>query len=420
MLQSQIFTKTRKEAPADEESRNAKLLIRAGFIHKEMAGVYSYLPLGLRVLKKIENIIREEMNAIGGQEVLLTTLQDPEIWRKSGRWVEEEVDVSQGLPWFKTNLSKGGELGIANTHEEALTNVLKDHLFSYKDLPIYIYQIQNKFRNELRAKSGMLRGREFLMKDLYSFSKDENEFEKFYEICAESYMKIFERVGLGQDTVRTFASGGAFSRFSDEFQVLSDVGEDTIYVDEKKKMAVNKEILNDEVLKELSLEKDELKEEKSIEVGNIFKLGTKYAESIGLKYKDEGGKEVYPFMGSYGIGLGRLMGTVVEKHSDEKGIKWTLGTAPFRVHILPIGDKKIHDEAKKIYDSLKKDNTEVLLDDRDVGPGEKLTNADLIGIPYRVVVSDKTMAKNKVEIKRRWEEEVSLIDQSEISKMVKE
>src|SRR3989344_5178171 len=230
MLQSQLFTKTRREAPKDDVAKNAQLLIRAGFLHKEIAGVYSYLPLGLRVLKNLEKIIREEMNAIGGQEILMTTLQDPALWKKTDRWVDEEVNPQTGLPWFKTALTGGGELGIANTHEEALTNILTKYVSSHRDLPIYAYQFQNKFRNELRAKGGIMRCREFLMKDLYSFNTDEASFRAFYEKCAEAYMKIFARAGIGEKTYRTFASGGAFSKFSDEFQTVCEAGEDTIYI----------------------------------------------------------------------------------------------------------------------------------------------------------------------------------------------
>ena len=265
-----------------------------------MAGVYSYLPLGLRVLNKITHIILEEMNAIGGQELLLSTLQDPEIWKKSGRWAEEGEDSQGGLPWFKTKLTNGGQLGVANTHEEALTNILQKHISSYKDLPVFAYQFQNKFRNELRAKSGVMRTREFIMKDLYSFSKTEEEFQAFYEECAEAYLRIFDRLGIGEKTYRTFASGGSFSKFSDEFQTLSEAGEDTIYVDQQKRVAINNEIYSDKTLSDVGLAKDNLKKEKSIEVGNIFSLGTKYSEALRLKYRDEQGEEKLVVMGSYG------------------------------------------------------------------------------------------------------------------------
>lgn len=404
MKQSQLFTKTRKEIPKDEASKNAQLLIRAGYISKEMAGVYDYLPLGLRVLKKIENIIREEMDAVGGQEILMTTLQNPAVWKASGRWDDKVVDN-----WFKSAFAAGGEVGLASTHEEPLSNILRQHVTSYKDLPVYTYQFQTKFRNELRAKSGLMRGREFLMKDLYSFNRTEEEFRKFYESVAKAYLNIFDQVGLGDITYRTFASGGSFSKFSDEFQTLSDSGEDTIYIDEKKNVAVNKEVYTDEVLAELGFDKGKLKKAKAIEVGNIFPLGTRFAESAGLAYKDENGKQQHPVMGSYGIGLGRLMGTIAEVHHDDQGITWPVSVAPFAVHLISI---KSNSKAEKIYQELTKKGVEVLYDDRDASPGEKLAGSDLIGIPYRLVVSEKT--KNKIEFKQRNsdKEEILSLDQA--------
>jgi len=400
MLFSQLFTKTRKEAPKDEVSKNAQLLIRAGFIHKEMAGVYSYLPLGLRVLKKIEHIIREEMNAIGGQEVLLTTLQDPEIWKKSGRWDDTVVDN-----WFKSELKNGQEIGIANTHEEPLAHLLTQYASSYKDFPMYVYQFQAKFRNELRAKSGIMRAREFLMKDMYSFSVSEDEFKMFYEKCAEAYLKIFKRVGIGEYTIRTVAAGGSFTTGeTDEFQTFSSAGEDVIYVDEHKKLAVNKEVYTDDILQKYGLDKNNLVEKKSIEVGNIFPLGTKYSEAMGLFYKDENGKEQPVIMGSYGIGLGRLMGTVVEVLSDEKGIVWPHEIAPFQFHLIEIPSENtaVQKKAEALYADLESRGFEVLYDDRDVSAGVKFADAELIGIPYSLVVSEKLLKKNALaEIKER-------------------
>ncbi|HJO89696.1 MAG: His/Gly/Thr/Pro-type tRNA ligase C-terminal domain-containing protein [Candidatus Pacebacteria bacterium] len=406
MLQSTLFSKTRKEAPSDEVSKNAQLLVRGGFIHKEIAGVYTYLPLGLRVLNKIENIIREEMNVIGGQEVFMTTLQDPEIWKKSDRWDDEKIDN-----WFKTKLKNENELGIANTHEEPLAKLLTDHVNSYKDLPLYVYQIQTKFRNELRAKSGLMRGREFLMKDLYSFSRTEEEHKEFYEKAAETYKKIFNRVGLGDKTYRTFASGGSFSKFSDEFQTLSRAGEDTIYIDEKKGVAVNKEVFTDDVLAELGLEKAKLVEKKAIEVGNIFPLGTKYSEAQGLLFRGEDGKDKPVVMGSYGIGLGRVMGTVAEVLSDDKGLIWPLSIAPFKVHLIGLSD------ASDLYNKLKEAGVEVLYDDRDLQAGQKFADADLIGVPYRVVVSERNAGSGKFEFTNRATGETKEITEDELLKM---
>ncbi|MDO8424118.1 MAG: aminoacyl--tRNA ligase-related protein [bacterium] len=399
MRQSQLFAKTRREAPKDEVSKNAILLTRAGFIHKEMAGVYSYLPLGLRVLKKIENIIREEMNAIGGQELLMTTLQDPEIWKKTGRWDDKVVDN-----WFKTKLANGNDIGIANTHEEPMVAMLVEFVSSYKDLPFYTYQFQTKFRNELRAKSGIMRVREFLMKDMYSFSRTEDEFKEFYEKCANAYMKIFFRVGLGDMTYRTVAAGGSFTtNLTDEFQTLSEAGEDIIYItDEKKKRAINKEV--------------EDKGEggrKSIEVGNIFPYGSKYTDAFGLYFKDEKGDKKSIFMGAYGIGLGRLMGTVVEVLSDEKGMVWPEEIAPFSVHLLLLseGAKSLADET---YEALTSQGIEVLYDDRDARAGEKFADADLIGIPVRVVIGDKSLESKTLEVKGRTSDETRQLSLSQL------
>src|SRR3989338_4516130 len=325
MRQSQLFTRTRKSAPKDEVAKNAQLLIRGGFIHKEMAGVYSYLPLGLRVQNNIMRVIREEMNAIGGQEIVLSALQSPAVWKASDRWRDDAIDV-----WFKTALKGGGELGLATTHEEPLTALMAEYISSYKDLPRYVYQFQTKFRNELRVKSGIMRCREFIMKDMYSFSRNETEFKEFYEKCAGAYKEIFDRVGIGEKTFRTFSSGGTFSRFSDEFQTICNAGEDTIYVNKEKGIAVNKEVYTDEVLAELGIKKEELAEAKAIEVGNIFPLGTRFSDALGLKFKDDKGVATPVVMGSYGIGPGRLMGTIVEVLSDEKGIIWPKEIAPYQ------------------------------------------------------------------------------------------
>ncbi|MBI4101487.1 MAG: prolyl-tRNA synthetase [Candidatus Nealsonbacteria bacterium] len=413
MRQSDLFTKTIKEAPKEEQSQNAKLLIRGGFVHKEMAGVYVFLPLGLRVLNKIIEIIREEMNALGGQELFLSSLQDPEVWKKSGRWDDKVVDI-----WFKTKLKNDTEIGLANTHEEALTFLMREFISSYRDLPRYVYQFQTKFRNELRAKSGIIRVREFIMKDLYSFSRNEKEFREFYEKCAAAYMEIFTRAGIGDCTYRTFASGGSFSKFSDEFQTVSASGEDTIYVDREKKIAINKEIYNEEVLKELGIKKDDLAEEKAIEVGNIFPLGNKYSQALGLNYKDEDGSVKPVIMGSYGIGPGRLMGTIVEIFNDERGIVWPESVAPFRVHLISLRGGE--EAAEKLYHNFQKENVEVLYDDRrDKSAGEKFADADLIGIPRRMVVSEKTLAQNSVEVKKRSESEEKLVKISDVNKYLR-
>lgn len=406
MRQTHLFTKTKKEAPADEVAKNAEFLIRGGFINKEMAGVYSYLPLGLRVFKKIENIIREEMNAIGGQEVVLTALQERETWEPTDQWSDDKVDV-----WFKTKLKNDTELGLAVTHEAAITKMLKNFIQSYRDLPKALYQFQTKFRNETRAKSGIMRTREFVMKDLYSFSKDEAEHNEFYEKSKVAYKNVFKRAGIGHLTYLTFASGGMFSKFSHEFQTITGAGEDTIYVDETKGIAINQEVYNDEVIASLGLSKENLVEQRAVEVGNIFTLGTRFSDALELKYQTEEGESKSVFMGSYGIGPGRLMGTIVEVLSDDKGIIWPESVAPFKVHLLSLGeDESIKVEADKIYELLKEKNIEVLFDDRTgVSAGEKFADSDLIGIPYRVVVSTRSLKEGGYELKKRTEEKGKVV-----------
>ncbi|OHA63557.1 MAG: prolyl-tRNA synthetase [Candidatus Wildermuthbacteria bacterium RIFCSPHIGHO2_01_FULL_48_25] len=409
MRLSQLFTKTRKEVPGDEESVNAQLLIRAGFVHKELAGAYSFLPLGLRVLNNIIGIIREEMNAIGGQEVFLSSLQNPELWKKSKRWDDKVVDI-----WFKTTLKSGGEVGLANTHEEPLTELMKNHVSSYKDLPVFPYQFQTKFRNELRAKGGLLRTREFVMKDLYSFSRSQEEHNEFYEKAKQAYFNVFERVGLKKHTVLTFASGGSFSKYSHEFQTLCSAGEDIIFLCKKCNVAVNREIVK-EVNACPECKNTELQEEKAIEVGNIFSLGTRFSEALKLEFTDEKGAKQPVIMGSYGIGPARVMGTIIEVFHDEKGVVWPETISPFALHMVSLeGGEK---DAEKLYEEFSKKNVEVLYDDRkEASPGEKLADADLMGIPLRVVASKKTTEQKKVELKKRSEETATLISFGELEK----
>jgi len=411
MRQSQLFTKTRKEDPKDEVAANAKLLIRAGYINKELAGVYSYLPLGLRVLEKIKNIIREEMEALGAVELELTALQNPELYEKTNRWSDETVDN-----WFKTQLKTGTELGLGFTHEEMIAELMKNHISSYKDLPVYAYQIQTKFRNEARAKSGLVRGREFPMKDLYSFHDSEGSLADFYDQAKGAYERIFDRVGLGGRTYITFASGGSFSKFSHEFQTVSEAGEDTVFVCEDKNCAINKEVLDEETLSELGIKKSELKERKAIEVGNMFKLGTKFSEPLGLFFTDENGNKRPVVMGSYGIGPARVMGTVAEVLSDEKGLVWPKTIAPFLAHLVWIpGEGELAAEAAdRLYDELTKAGVEVFYDDRVASAGEKFADADLLGVPYRVVVSDKTLKEKKFEVKERATGDVKMLDINEL------
>jgi prolyl-tRNA synthetase len=423
MKQSELFTKTQKESPKDEVSKNAQLLIKAGFVNKEMAGVYSFLPLGLRVLRKIENIIREEMNKAGGKEILMTVLQEKEIWEKTGRWSDEVVDN-----WFKTKLKSGSELGLGFTHEEAITKIMKNFVSSYKDLPFYAYQIQTKFRNEQRAKSGLMRCREFLMKDLYSFSKDKEEHEEFYEKMKDIYMKVFSELGMGEKTYLTISSGGSFSKYSYEFQTVSEAGEDEIYIiDEQKKIAINKDDFSEDVLKDfnLNLDKDKLKKVKSIEVGDIYSLGYKFSEAFELKYKNKEGKEDLVYMGSYGMSPTRIMGAVVELNSDENGIIWPENIAPFSVHLITLSardeeaDKNIKKTTEKIYDDFQKKGIEVFFDDREKASfGEKLKDADLIGIPVRILVTQKTLEQDSAEVKKRSEKESKMVKVGDIESIV--
>lgn len=403
-----LFTKTSKTAPADEVAKNAQLLIRAGFIHKEMAGVYAYLPLGLRVLEKIKAIVREEMNAVDGQEVAMTTLQPRDIWEKTDRWDDAKVDN-----WFKTKLANGTELGVGLTHEEPIVDAVSDFLRSYKDMPFLVYQIQNKFRNELRAKSGLLRGREFLMKDMYSFSPTQAVHELTYERVVEAYHRVYARLGLGDITYRTYADGGIFTpRFSDEFQTLSDVGEDRIFVDEAKKIAINEEIMTDENLEKLGLTRDNLVERRGVEVGNTFHLESKYTDALGVYFADDSGAQQSIIMGCYGIGVSRLMGVIAEHFSDDKGLVWPVNIAPFAVYLVSIGEQGTA-EADRLYEELTEAGVEVLYDDRDERPGAKFADAELMGIPYRLTVSDRLVEQNKLELTERRTGETQLLTVTE-------
>ncbi len=411
MRQSHLFTKTRKEAPSDETSKNAQLLIKGGFIHKEMAGIYGLLPLGVRVVTNIANIIREEMNHCGGIEMQSTALQRKEVWEKT-RWSDDVVDN-----WFKTKLKNDTELGLAFTHEESMTVMMKNFIHSYKDLPAYPYDIRTVFRNEMRAKSGIIRGREFFWKALYSFSKDKVEHDAFYERISEAYKNVFRRVGLGDSTYFTFASGGTFSKYSHEFQTICEAGEDIIYVSKEKNIAVNKEVYNDEVLADLGLSKEELVEEKAVEVGNIFSLGHKFSEPLELTYMDSDGNPQVVYMGSYGIGISRLMGVITEMFADEKGIVWPESIAPYKVHLIQLGS--VADKARELYVKLQDKGYEVLYDERDVSAGTKFADADLIGIPYRIVISDKSLEKGGFEFKKRNETEAKIITEEELIDLLK-
>lgn len=414
MKRSQFYLKTYSEAPKDEVSVNAKLLVRGGFVDKVSAGVYTILPLGWRVLEKIENIIREEMILAGGNELFMPSMHPKENWQKTGRW------KSMGDLY---KLKEGDkDFALGPTHEEIISPLVRKYVNSYRDLPLYLFQFQNKFRKELRAKSGVLRGREFIMKDFYSFHADEKDLDKYYEKFKKVYTKVFKRLGIGEKTFLTYASGGSFSKYSHEFQTLTEAGEDIIYVCNKCSLAVNKEIINDLKKKCPECGSKSLKAEKSVEVGNIFKLSTKYSTPFDLSFVDKKGEKQTVLMGCYGIGLQRAMGTIVEVHHDAKGIIWPANVAPFQVVLIGIESRSCRDVAcyvsktcEKIYKQLSDKGIEVLYDDRDVSAGEKFADADLIGIPTRIVVSEKTLQKKSVEVKKRNKDSASLVKTNKLA-----
>lgn len=393
MRQSQLFSKTRREAPQDEVSKNAQLLVRAGFVKKAVAGAYEWLPLGLRVLENAARIVREEMTAAGGQELRLTALQDPELWKQTNRWDDAIVDN-----WFKTALKNGGELGLGFSHEEPLVAMLREHVSSYRDLPFSVFQIQTKFRNELRAKSGVLRGREFLMKDAYSFASTPEQHAAMYERYADAYRRVFARAGVV--AYRTKASGGVFSGdLSEEFQVECAAGEDTVLVSADGKFAINEEVATEENLAKFGVSRDGLSPKTCVEVGNIFHLGTKYSEPLNLVVADETGARVPVTMGCYGIGVSRLVGAVVEALGTDAGMVWPDELAPFKVHLVALGiDEAVVDAADSLYEDLRARGVEALYDDRDRRAGEKLGDADLIGCPLRVIVGARGLERGVAEI----------------------
>ncbi len=402
MKQSELFVKTLRDAPKDEESVNAKLLIRAGFINKTMAGSYSFLPLGLRVLRKIEQVVREEMNAVGGQEILMSMLHPKALWETTGGW--NSIDVL-----FKVPSRTEKEYALGQSEEEVVTPLVLKYATTYKDLPLAVYQIHWKFRDELRAKSGILRGREFLMKDMYSFHETQEDFDKFYAKTKKSYLKIYKRLGL--ITKVTEASGGSFSKkISYEFMVLTDAGEDEIFYCDKCEFCVNLGIAKVHLGETCpKCNKGILHQAKASEVGNVFDLGQKYGKDFGLTFADNKNERKYPIMGCYGIGISRLMGVIVEKYHDDKGIIWPESVAPFKVHLLRLADPKssVGKFADKIYKDLLAEGYEVLYDERIVSAGEKFADADLLGIPYRLVISEKN--GNKIEIKKRNDKKVKLV-----------
>lgn len=413
MRSTQLFTKTLKNAPADEVSKNAQLLIKAGYVYKVMAGVYAYTPLGLKVLENIKQIVREEMTSVGGQELVMSSLQRKETWETTGRWDDEVVDV-----WFKSKLKDGTEVGFGWSHEEAVMEMMQQYVKSYKDLPTSVYQFQTKLRNELRVKSGIMRGREFIMKDMYSLHATEEDMDQYYDKVIAAYNRCYERFGIGDSTFVTFASGGSFTKFSHEFQTVCEAGEDVLYVNEDRTIAVNEEVLDD-ATKEIGIDKSELKSVKSAEVGNIFKFGTEKSEKMKFYYTDNTGTQQPIYLASYGIGITRVMGVIVEKMADEKGLVWPENIAPARVYLVRIGDDEaVVSSSDALYEQLQSKGVNVLYDDRSARPGEKFADADLIGIPHRVVISSKTLESGKLEYKARTDAEARFISEEELLKVL--
>jgi prolyl-tRNA synthetase len=413
MRQSAYFLKTSKTTSKDDVSVNARLLEQGGFVQKVMAGVYSYLPLGYLVLSKIETIVREEMNAVGGQEIFMPALHPKENWMRTKRW--EGLDIL-----FKVKSQHGYEIALGPTHEEIVTPMAQKVIFSYRDLPQAVFQIQSKFRDEPRVKSGLLRGREFRMKDMYSFHASEADFEKYYDIVAQAYHRIFKRLDL--DPFYTEASGGTFSKFSHEFQVEISQGEDTIYVCNNCALAKNKEIYTEGVLC-TKCGKSDYRETKASEVGNIFSLKTKFSDAFGLNFTDESGEVNPVIMGCYGLGPSRVMGVLVERFHDENGIMWPKSIAPFQIHLVSLSankDKEVNRAAEKLYADLQESGVEVLYDDRDKSTGEKFADSDLIGIPLRLVISPKTLKDGKVELKVRSKTEAEYLGFERIAVLIAE
>lgn len=410
MRHSQIFTKTRKEYPADEVAKNAQILIQAGFVHKEMAGVYAYMPFGLMVLEKIKQIARDEMNMIGGQEIVMTALQKKETWEKTDRWSDENVDV-----WFKSKLANGNDIGFGWSHEEPITDMMIKSINSYKDLPVYVYQFQTKFRNELRAKSGIMRGREFVMKDLYSYSSSDEMHAEFYTKITQSYLNFYNRVGLGKETFVTLATGGAFTKnVSHEFQTISDAGEDFAYIDRKTGTAYNEEVLEHMDNREELM--NSLEKVKVAEVGNIFSFGGEKSEKMGLFFMDTDGTKKPVILGSYGIGITRVMGVIVEKFGDDKGLVWPKAVAPADIEIVSLFKEKndeVYTASEELYTELSRSYT-CLFDDRHIGIKDKMSDADMYGLPVQVIIGPRTLEKGVVEVKVRKTGEVKEVVLDEV------
>jgi prolyl-tRNA synthetase len=378
MRWSRYFIPTLKEIPVGTEAASHQLLLRAGLVNMLTSGVYSYLPLGLRVLRRVENIIREEMNAAGAHELFLPVLQPIELWQKTGR----DETLKEVMIKFKDN--RGRMMCLGPTHEEVITELVRNYVQSYRQMPVTLYQIQTKFRDEMRTRFGIVRACEFIMKDAYSFDIDEKGLKKNYDLMFEAYKRIFERCDL--DVVIAEADSGAMGgKVSHEFLVPAAIGEDEVTVNGQKKLA--------------------------IELGHIFQLGTKYTEALGCLFLDEAGKQKPIIMGCYGIGVSRMIAAIIETHHDEAGIIWPAGVAPFDVELLPVqaSDEQQMSTAEKYYRELSDAGLEVLMDDREESAGRKFNDADLVGIPYRVTFGKKALAQGNIEIKDRKTGKVDMV-----------
>lgn len=408
MKQSLLFVPTLKDAPKDAEVRSHKLMSRAGLVKQVAAGIYSYLPLGYRVIKKIEAIIREELDKIGCSELLMPALQPRDLWEESGRWDK------YGPELMRLQDRKERDFCLGPTHEEIITQVVRDYLNSYKKLPLALYQIQTKFRDEMRPRFGLMRGREFIMKDAYSFHETEEELNEWYKAFTVAYTEIFNRCGLATRIVSSDV-GQIGGNEADEFMVMSEVGEDTITYCMSCSYAANQEHSGLESGDKCPVCGGTIEEAKGIEVGNIFKLGTKYSESMNAKVINKDGEQVPVIMGCYGIGISRTLMASVEQHSTDEGIVWPEEIAPFQVHIIPINVKneEQHALATEIYQDLLAQGVEVLLDDRQERAGSKFKDADLIGIPYRIIVG-KDAKDGNVEFVDRKQGKKDVISKADI------
>jgi prolyl-tRNA synthetase len=416
MYQSHLFGPTRREAPREEESKNAILLSRGGYVYKTMSGVYAFLPLGWRVIQNLARIVREEMLTLPrAQEILMPALQPLDIWRESGR-IEDIREVMYRL--------EKEDVGLGPTHEETITDIFRHSVHSYRDLPVSVFQIQTKYRQEPRAKSGLLRGREFLMKDLYSFHVSEEDLAEYYEIVKEAYFRVFQRCGL--QAVLTEASGGVFSKYSHEFQVVSEAGEDEIFLNAAGDYARNKEIVPDENAADLrEFSGGQVRKVRSIEVGNIFKLNKKFSTPLQALVQTEKGDRVEVWTASYGIGISRLMGALVEARGEigtgPARMLWPREVAPFPVHLIDLTPDR---QGEELYHKLQagRDSrggkVEVLYDDRTLGAGEKFADADLIGAPVRLIISKRSLEQGGVELIDWIDDRKEVVTVEDFQKMI--